>query len=281
MIGINLESSELFKNNKKYKLSSIISGDNLLYSLSEISTGKILAVRELPDLPENFYFDDDYLKSLFEENGLFNNKIEEVSLAILSPDFSLVPEKLYKESIKLELFAGVSIRQYEKEYEIVKNHINELESYNLFLVPKQLKKFLDSHYKTVTYHHATDIFLSKYDFIDSYDNTLMVNLNDKYLQTAIFKGGNFTQTNVYSAKTKEDVLYYIVANLSNSAIPMNKANVVLSGRIEEDSSVYNLLYEHIKNISFVKGIPRLSFSNIFLGKSKHLFFDLYALSQCE
>ena len=281
MIGINLESSELFKNNKKYKLSSIISGDNLLYSLSEISTGKIIAVRELTGLKENFYFDKEYLKTLFEENSLFNNKIEEVSISILSPDFSFVPQKLYKESIKKELFAGISIRQYEKEYEIVKNHINELDSYNLFLVPKQLKKFLDSHYKNVRYYHSNHIFLSKYNFIDSYDNTLMVNLNDKYLQTAIFKNGSFTQTNVYSAKTKEDILYYITANLSNNVIPINKANVVLSGRIEEDSSVYDLLYEHIKNLSFIKNIPRLSFSNIFLGKPKHLFFDLYALSQCE
>lgn len=281
MIGINLESSELYNNKNKYKLSSIISGDNLIFSLSEISTGKILALKELPGLKENYYFDSDYLKSLFEQNGLFNINIEEVAISILSPDFSFVPQKFYKESIKKELFAGVSVKQYQKEYEIVKNSIDKLDSYNLFLVPKQLKKFLERHYKAVRYYHANDIFLTKYHFVDSYDNTLMVNFNDKYLQTATFKDGKFTQTNIYSAKTKEDILYYIVANLSNNAIPLNKANVILSGRIEEDSAVYNLLYEHIKNISFIKGIPRLSFSNIFLGKPKHLFFDIYALSKCE
>jgi hypothetical protein len=281
MIGINIKSSELFKNNIKYKLSSIITGDNLLYSISQISNGKIIAVKEILDLKENYYFDQDYIKTLFEENNLLHNDIEEVSIAIENPDFSLIPKNLYKDSIKKELLAATSIKQYEKEYEIIKKHISKIDLYNLFLFPKHLKKFLEDDFNKVKFHHSNEIFIPKYDFIDSYENTLIANLNNNHLQTAVFKNGDFIQTNVYSIDSKEDILYYITANLSNNVIPVNKANVIISGRIDSDSSAYKLLYEHIKNISFVKNIPRLSFSNVFLGMPKHYFFDLYALSLCE
>jgi len=281
MTGIDIQSPELFKSNNKYKLSSIISGDNLLFSISQKSNGKILAVKEILNLKKNFYFDIDYIKTLFKENQLLHKNIDQISIAILNPDFSIIPANFYKKSINKDALSAVSIKQYQKDYTILKNHIDIPDSYYLFIFPEKLKEFLKTTFNTVNIHHANEILISKYKFIDSYGNTILANLNNNYLQTAVFKNGNFIQTNVYSIDTKEDILYYITAKLSNNVIPVNKANVILSGRITSESIAYKLLYDHIKNLSFVKNIPRLAFSNVFLGKPKHLFFDLYALSLCE
>ena len=281
MIGINIKSSLLFESSKKYKLSSIISGDNLIYSLTDKSTNKIVAVKELPNLKENFFFDETYLLSLFEKNNLLNENIDEISIGILNPDFSIVPKNTYDKEIKKELFNSVSIKQHLKDYKIFKNDITTLQSYNLFVVPRQLKRFLNEHFDSLNFYHANEIFFKKYKFIDSYNNLLLANLNEHYLQTAVYKDDKLQQTNVYSIKSKEDILYHIMANLTNHAIPINNAEVILAGRLDKESAIFNLLYEHIKNVKFIENISRMSFSNVFLGKPKYLFFDIYALSKCE
>ncbi len=277
MIGIDYSSLDLNKRDK-YKLSSMITGDNLLFAITRLSDNKILQVKELSGLKGNFYLDFDYISNIFIENNLFRENITEVTVGFFSKDFSIIPKSIFNNKIKNYNSLLNSVKQYLDDFEIQKSYIKSIDSFCFFPFPKSLNKLLKDNFENVSIHHSNDSLISN-DSIDAKDFVL-VNFHQNLIQTVVFRDNAFVQTNVYEIKTKEDILYFVLLNLKNAGLPLNLADVYLSGRVYEESAIYKLLYEHIKNLYFVDNLNRTNFSNVFLGKPKHLFYDIYSLSQC-
>lgn len=281
MIGLNYSSIDLFKNNDSYKLSSIVTEDNLLFSISNIKNNKIISIKEILEIPKESFFDSDLVRDIFQSNNLLHQNIKEVSIGYLTSQFSLIPHSLSSLKNISNVLSGTSIKQYLNDYSIVKSDIKVLGASNFFPFPKEFKTFLEDNFKKVKIHHANDALISDFQSKTNEGDYILANLNGYLLQTLVFRNGNLYQSNVYEIKTKEDILYHILAAINNNAIPMNKASVFLTGRIARNSAIFNLLYQHIKNLEFFNEIPRVDLSNVFLGKQKHLFYDIYALAQCE
>ena len=278
MIGLDYHSNQLFNTSDTYKLSLIFSEDNFLYTIASLSTGKIIAVKEYDKLDNGYLNSTVQLDELFGKENLFDERIIEVNSAIVIKDYSLVPAKLFDKKTKQSILEAVSIKAYLDDYTVLHSFLDNIEAVNIFAFPAVLYKFLNSHYDNNNYYHANDPLITVAPQLLAKDSFLLANFNDGFLQTVLYKEKKFIQSNVYSIKSKEDILYRILNLLNNNAMPVNIANVFLSGRLEKDSAIFELLYRHIKNITFVKDIPRYHFANVFLGKPVHLFFDLYALN---
>jgi hypothetical protein len=270
MIGLNYSSQNIFTDNEKYKLSSIITEDNLFFGLTRIKDGKLLSVKEIVGLKIHYYFDIELLTKIFEDNNLFDHNIIDVSIAYLISDFSIIPKSVLNTTSIDTAISSVSIKQYDDEFDIEKSFISTLDSYSIFPFPKKLKSFLSDNYSKFQIYHANDALIDQFANQHKNSDVLLVNLHEYHLQTLIFKKGNFVQGNVYDIKTKDDILYYILRNLNNNGIPVNLVNVILSGRVEQKSAIYDLLYDHIKEISFIQNILF-----IYSGYSVHVAFFNY------
>ncbi len=275
-------SSIDYNNKDKYKLSSIITGDNLLFALTRLADKKIIKLKEISNLKENFFLDSDYTYDLFKKNKLFHKNIECVSTAFLSGEFTIVPKGIISKDLKKTHNNLLhSIKQYLDDYTIQKSDIVNIDAHNFFPFPIALKNIVSGNYPNFKIYHANDPLVCQANKIINKKDFILVNFHEYILQTIVYRAGKFVQTNVYDIKTKDDILYYILLNLKNTGIPLNMAHIYLSGRVQKESSIYKLLFEHIKNIHFVDNVERTDFSNVFLGKPKHLFFDIYSLSKCE
>ncbi len=279
MTGIDYSSID-YNNKDEYELSSIITGDNLLFALSRIADNKIIRLKEISNLKKNFFLDSDYTSDLFKKNNLFHNNIKSISIAFLSKEFTIVPQELVSKGIKHHNNLLHSIKQYLDDYTIQKSDIVNINAYNFFPFPNALKMLVADNYPKIKIFHANDCLVFQAGKIINKKDFILVNFHEYYLQTVIFRAGKFIQTNIYDIKTKDDILYYILLNLKNTGIPLNLAHVYLSGRVQRESSIYKLLFEHLKNLYFIDNLDRTGFSNVFLGKPKHLFFDIYSLSKC-
>jgi len=278
MIGIKRLSNDIHEN-ERFKLSSLISEDNLLFGITRLRDNKLIGVKELRDLPNNFYLDKKYIQDLYQDVDIKDLKFNSISIAYTSLEFSIVPNPLIKDKDKNDLFSN-SIKKYYNDYSIVKSNIENLDASIFFPFPNAVYEFAAKRFKNVSIQHIISPLIEQgYKLIKSND-FLIANINGYQLQTIVFKDNEFVQANIYNIKTKEDILYYILLNLKDNAIPLNIAEVYLSGRVDKESSIFTLLSEHIKNIIFINSIPRLDMSNIFLGKSNHEFFDIYSLSKC-
>ena len=279
MIGIDYSSIE-YNNKDKYKLSSIITEGNLLFALTRFTDNKIIKLKEISNLKENFFLDSDYIFDLFQKNELFHKNILEITIAFLAKEFSIVPKKMISENIKHHNSLLHSVKQYLDDYSIQKSNIDSIDAYNFFPFPNALKKIVSDNYHKANIYHANDLLVCQANKSINTKDFILVNFHEYILQTVVYRAGEFVQSNIYNIKSKDDILYYILLNLKNTGIPLNKANVYLSGRVEKESSIYKLLFEHIKNLHFMDNLDRTDFSNVFLGKPKHLFFDIYSLSKC-
>jgi len=220
------------------------------------------------------------LEKIFKDENLFDDRIKEVNAAIVNKDFMLVPAEYYSPDTKKSLIQNITVKTYLEDYITLDGKIDSAQAVSIFIFPQMLYDFLHSHFKKVRYFHANDALINNAKETVNKDNFLLANFNYGYLQTIIFKNKKFIQSNVYSLRSKEDILYRILNNLQNQAMPVNSAKVILSGRLERDSAIFELIYNHIKNIDFIRNISRFNFSNVFLGKPVHLFYDLYALDKC-
>lgn len=281
MIGLNYSSIDLFKKNDSYKLSSIITEDNLLFSISDIKENKILAIKEINDLPKETFFDENLLEELFKKNNINLQSINEISVGYLTPQFSMIPYSLSKFKDVSNVLSGTTIKQYYDDYKVIKSDVKSIEAYNFFPFPKVLKKYLENKFEKVNYFHANDVIINDFKRQSVDGDFVLANLNGYHLQTIVFRDGDLKQSNVYKIKTKEDILYFILAAINDNAMPINKVLVYLTGRVTRKSAIFDLLYQHIKNLEFFNEIHRVRLSNVFLGKPKHLFYDIYSLSQCE
>ncbi len=279
MIGIDYSSLEL-NNTDKYKLSSIITGDNLLFAITRLSDGKIIKIKELSRLKENFFLDSEYILKLFKNNNLLSDNFIEASIAFAANEVSIVPRVLLSKEIKNYNSLLQSVPQYLDDFEIQKSYIQNIDSYSFFPFPKALDNLLKSNYRKFSIHHSNDALICQAAKSITSKDFILANFHEYLLQTIVYREKKLVQSNIYSINTKEDILYYILLNLKNNAIPLNMADVFLSGRVYKESSIHKLLYEHIKNIYFVNDLNRLDFANVFLGKAKHLFFDIYSLAKC-
>ncbi len=280
MIGLNYTSQDINISNEYFKLSSIFSEDNLIFALFRLSDKKILSTVEVSNLAEGYYFDLDYLHDIFQNNNLFASNIIEAEFAYLTNEFSIVPNDIEIEETDQEVtLDAVSAKQYSDDYKVLSSSLPTLNSKNYFPFPNIFYSFLNSKYKKVRAFHANDSLIEKSKNFISEDNFLLANLNGKSLQTVVSRGGKIMQSNAYQIKSKEDILYYILLNLKSHGMPTNIANVYLAGRLSKDSDLHNLLHGYIKRLKYIDNISRLNFSNVFLGKPKHLFFDILTL--CE
>ncbi len=279
MTGIDYSSID-YNNKDKYKLSSIITEDNLLFALTRFADNKIIKIKEISKLKENFSLDSDYTFNLFQKNKLFNKNIEEISVAFLAKEFTIVPKEIISDNIKKYNNLLHSVKQYLDDYSIQKSYIDNIDAYNFFPFPKALKKLVSDNYANTNIFHANDLLVCQSKKNINTKDFILVNFHEYLLQTVVFRAGEFVQTNIYDIKTKDDILYYILLNLKNTGIPLNLVHVYLSGRVQKESAIYKLLFEHIKNIHFMDNLDRTDFSNVFLGKPKHIFFDIYSLSKC-
>lgn len=280
MIGIKYLSND-FHENESYKLSSFVSGDNLFLSISSLKDNKLLGVKEFRGLSENYYFSEKEISKIFNDKDIINLNISQISIGFSTRDISIVPNSLLSDNSKENEILSNSLKKYNNQYTILKKKIRSIDASSFFPFPKALLKYAKDNFKSSTFCHINDPLIEQANRLFDDKDFILANLNEYQLQTIVFKNGNFVQSNIYDIKTKDDVLYYILLNLKNNAIPINIGQVYLSGRVQEDSAVHSLLTEHIKNIDFVKHIKRSNMSNIFLGKPKHIFFDLYSLSLCE
>ena len=280
MTGIDYHSDELFNTNDTYKLSLIFSEDNFLYALSSRISGKIMAVKEFDRAEPDFFNGHSVLEKIFKDENLFDDRIKEVNAAIVNKDFMLVPAQFYNPEAKKRLLQNITVKTYLEDFKVLDNKIDSAGAVSIYIFPAMLYDFLQSQYKKVRYFHANDALVNNAIETVDKDDFLLANFNYGYLQTIVFKNKKFIQSNVYSLRSKEDILYRILHNLQNQAMPVNSAGVILSGRLERDSAIFELIYNHIKNTGFIRNISRYNFSNVFLGKPVHLFYDLYALDKC-
>jgi len=280
MIQFDYTSIDLFKNNKKYKLSSIIGEDNFFYGLFERDSGKLVCAKLINDLPLNYFLNESFIEELFRRENLFHPAILKIQLAFLSDHFSIIPQELYSNKKDLAKFLdSFTCLHNDNHYELVKNEIDYLASDFYYFIPIYMEAFLKKQYGETKIVHLNEALARYVRKIN--ERFIFINLFNDKMQTIVMNNGALMQTNNYTIQGVDDVLYYVLLNAKNFNFNPEYDQFYLAGTLEKDSLLIQSLIKHIKHLDFLGNNDRLHFSNVFLAKSKHLFYDLDCVVSCE
>jgi len=100
-------------------------------------------------------------------------------------------------------------------------------------------------------------------------------------QTVVFKNGHLVQTNHYQLSGAHDAVYYALLNCKHNEFDPLNDQFYMSGPFPEEMVNKLLFDQHFKYLDGIGDMNRLNYSNVFLGKAKHMFFDLQSVLKCE
>jgi hypothetical protein len=279
MIIFNKTDPNLFKNNELYKLSLLASRDNFLFALKSLSDDRIKSIisYNINGLSEKQ--SDDFYK-IIEEHSLNSKSIIKKNVCFLSPEFSFVPAGFEKSGDENSFLDHITIKHYLDEYEVLNCDARGLQSKIFFPAPKSILSILKEKIEGFKVFHGIQFIAENLLSYTTESDFVYCNFHYDNCQIVAFKNRKFYSGSIFFNLEKDEILYNILSVYYKNAFLINKVKLILSGRVEEESPVFELLNHHIKFVSFVDFEKSPHFSEIFNDTKDHSFFDVFLLSRC-
>jgi hypothetical protein len=279
MIQFDYSSLDLFKGKKKYKLSSVLGEDNFFYGLFDPENEKLLKAKYLTDLPKYFFQDDDYLSSFFAEENLDEKMVSEAVFAMAQAPFSLLPEHINPQDSDLykATFADWHIDDPKQQMQVQYLLNNAANLY--FFSPANLPAFLTARFGVAKIVHLNGALIEGMKEL-GLEDALMVNALNRSIQTVVMRRGKLMQSNYYTLEGEDDALYFALLNAKNHDLDPLKDAFYYAGPLPVEGTYLSDFHQHIQHFEPLKISDRLQYANVFLGKSKALFYDLQAVLSC-
>lgn len=130
--------------------------------------------------------------------------------------------------------------------------------------------------KSKNFHIST--VLSNYYYPYSRKKLVAFIDNDK-VHLMYGEGTEFKYYNQFNCVHENDYLYFISLIYDQLGLDLEKDTLLLSGRVDIDSPIHDLLHGYIRNIEFAKS-AKLVITDLRYKERQHYYLDLFATALC-
>ncbi|MEO8211401.1 MAG: DUF3822 family protein [bacterium] len=224
--------------------------DDIQLALKERRTGRILGFEVLPLNLKKDEGMKELMKNLSTQSKLLRNyEFLKVTAGIMTTEFTLVPEALFKPGDE-ELY-------FKKNFKVTPGnnihfqYIPSFHLYSIFSIDKQLEIELNHLFQDPQLYHYSQALLCG---LSLQKNTgsgkqMWLNVRKDKIDIVVSDNRKLHLLNSYSWNKNEDILYF--ALFVSEQLELNPEKFVLSitGEISESSSLYQLLGNYVRNIT--------------------------------
>jgi len=157
---------------------------------------------------------------------------------------------------------------------VVSESIAEWQLNNIYAAPKAIREWISQKLPAATFMHQYSLGLKSINSTGS-AGTLAVDFRKNDFMILAVKGNTFLLAQTFEYAVPEDVLFYLLKTCQQFGLSQQQAELQLSGLIDQQSSLYNELYQYFKNSRF-----REPGWNIQSDYPSHFFTSLNDLAQC-
>ncbi|MFU8842292.1 MAG: DUF3822 family protein [Bacteroidales bacterium] len=195
---------------------------------------------------------------------------------------TLVPSPLFLEDHK-ENFAQFNFAS-DINHQVLSDKIRNLDAYIVYEVHKAFSDlwadFFPAH--TLNCHAGRLIDLVMLMNKNSpFQKRVFINVRKSYVDIAVHEGNKLLFFNSFAFRTREDFIYYVIFVMEQLAIHPEETEWMLSGFIDRDTPMFDILYKYVKNIRFLSGSDAFKYSYHFDEIPEHYFFNLINSRLCE
>ena len=188
-----------------------------------------------------FDMENDLLSIL---NELSQRKVANVMVCSSFPQALLLPG--FKTGDYSELFKNLFP---EPVREIIKDDIPEWQMANVYALPLEIHNQLERSFPGLKFIHNFSCHLKNYNGFD-HEDQIAIDFSTKHFRVMVKRQGKLELAQIYSYVRPLDVVYYLLKINSEMELDQSKVLLVLSGLVEQDSAMYQVLHDYFSNIVF-------------------------------
>lgn len=224
----------------------------------------------------------DQLKNYFDHHPWLRNPFRHICIITNSLNYTIVPHALYNPASKSDYLEFV---YRHNENTVIKDHfLNSAEAWVIFALHKTVSEVIDQHYKSARIlHHAgamIETILPRFRHSET-QNPVFVNIRKSSFDIIVLKDGRLRYCNSFSWKTNEDLVYYLIFVLDQLTLNPESVSIVLSGLVDPDSLLFDLLQRYIRHVDFMQVTEGFKSGISFPLASEHKFYDILNPGLCE
>ncbi len=249
-------------NNQNIKLSIQVSLNGLSFCALVPGEQKIVFFREISFTKKlNPIEVLEQIEKLYKEEEFLQKESPEVILLFSNELYSLVPEKFFDEKNASE-YLKFNTKILQTDY-VAQDHLAEDGIVNVYIPYTNINNFFFEKYGEFEYRHCisllTENFLKQHR---DHDNATKVFLNcyTRGYDLIVIKKGKLLLANSFTCQTKEDFIYYLLFTAEQLELDPLELELILLGKITENSDYYQMAYTYIKNVSFLNTSFRYIFA---------------------
>lgn len=258
----------------------LIEKSALQMALKERRSGSLLAFEFFPakDKKDNWKY---LLEEVSAQGKILRNyEFQKVTAGIMSPEFTLVPEALFKpgdEEIYFKKNFPASVNISVKAQQVPAFHL-----YTIFGLEKDLEKELNHLFQDPLILHYSQALLSgiSANLKQETGKQIWLNVREHKIDLVVSENKKLILLNSFSWQTHEDILYYTLFACEQLEMNPDKLQMTVTGDIESESSLHKFLLNYLRDIKIPVQPSSISFL-IDVDMPFHYYTILYYLSMCE
>lgn len=268
---------------ENYKLSIQLSLDGFFFCLFNEAQNKFLSIESVTfrnvKNAENFCT---LFENYFQNHSWLNLSYKRVNVLFESSNSTLIPTPLYDEKEK-ENYTKLNFSLTD-DLEIRTDKLANVDAYKIYTVPIEIIDLLNKLFPGCFLYSHAGILIESLLVLNKNQplhKRCYVNVRNSYLDIIISEGRKLLYYNSFNYKTKEDFIYYLIFVLDQLKLNPEEIELVLSGYIDKNSKLFELVYKYVRNVSFPQLATSYKYSYIFNDIPAHHYFNLLNLYLCE
>ncbi len=222
----------------------------------------------------------DEITAIFKDHPHLRFNFRKVKVSIESDKFTFIPTEVFSES-SVPAYSAFFLP--DDQDEILITHLRHARVKNIISPPRDLHQLIVSHFVLSTIFSTAEPFIEsalKLHFLQN-EVQLFLHFNDHTFEALVTEGKTVLLYNRYDQQTADEFNYFLLLIFQETGILSRDLRVVVSGGIEPGDDREERLKKYVDEVVYADGTTLVRIPDVFESLSKHRYFPLLSLSQCE
>ena len=211
----------------------------------------------------------------FFEYEFGNSKFNKVTACLLETPNLLVPNGLYADDLKADLFQFS--KGLQKKGSLKSEKVRGLDSVNIYNEKNEIQIALSKTVKNFKIKHCQSILLELLgrETKSSEEIRAYVQIEETFFDLFIFNASKLVLVNRYTYKTPEDFIYFLLNSFEVFKFDIAKLPLFLMGKIEQNDPLHSLITKYCNEVLFMDDSGAYKYSKGFTDSmhSNYLLFN--------
>ena len=255
-----------------HKLSIQFTLDGFSFCITNLDTQEIIHFCDYTfpktlETPEKLVA---HFETIFQNDNYLQEDFKEILVIHQNNLATLVPNTFFKET-QLKEYLAYNIKTLETDF-FAFDSIDQIAAKNVYVPFVNVNNYLFQNFGEFEYQHSVTAFIQKLlQTTTTQEKTMFVDVWKDQISVVVLENKEVLFSNSFAFTSKEDFIYYLLFTAEQLELNTNEFPLFFTGDILEDTEIYKIAFQYIRNIDFLRSKNPIFINSSF---SSHSHFIL-------